>query len=143
MAAFFTSKMTFTKPNQRCVVFVWCTYVFLKYTVMMVFTYALRLYISSLYLYCTVCILQLGKSQGKKRKKEKVLLAVWDGKIDKSHLKCITTIPLVFFSHPRQKKMQLGITTLTTEVLFRIFHVLKQNKYSWRLNWKSDKRKFE
>ena len=71
-------------------------YVFLKYTSMMVFTYALRLYIS-LYLYCTVCILQLGKSQGKKRerKKEKVLLAVWDGKIDKSHLKCIT-IPRVF-----------------------------------------------
>ena len=96
---------------------------------MMVFTYALRLYISSLYLYCTVCILQLGKSQGKKRKKEKVLLAVWDGKIDKSHLKCITTIPLVFLSSP-SKKMQLGITTLTTEVLFRIFHVLEQNKYS-------------
>lgn len=100
---------------------------------MMVFTYALRLYISSLYLYCTVCILQLGKSQGKKRKKEKVLLAVWDGKIDKSHLKCINddSTTSFFLSHPGQKKMQLGITTLTTaEVLFRIFHVLEQNKYS-------------
>ena len=93
---------------------------------MMVFTYALRLYISSLYLYCTVCILQLGKSQGKKRKKEKVLLAVWDGKIDKFH-KFDDSTTSFFLSHPGLKKMQLGITTLTTEVLFRIFHVLEQN----------------